>query len=133
MYYNNPMEHITPPEQIFLPYITKARDFVADNSPSYDELEAYRHDRLSRVHEGQKIWVAKEVGPRVRIYELQDGTRHSKDAVLAWDVEAVGLDAYRCDIYRDGAQVVFDDSMASVKNWLDRRKLNPIEAEEALL
>jgi hypothetical protein len=124
------MEQLASLEQ---PYIDKARRFVADNTPAEDELDTYTYDRLALVHEGEKVWIAKNINSDIRVFELFDGTKHSKDAVLTWNTELVGLEAYTPTIYREGAQAAFDYSMPSASEWASRRGLEPDQVEEVLL
>jgi hypothetical protein len=125
------MEQLSSPEQ---KYLVKAHAFMAENTPSLDELDQYRHERLARVHEGEKLWIAKEIGHNVRTFELLDGIKHSKEAVLIWNILSYGLDAYKPIIY--GAPELeeeYRESISSAERWLGSRGMGPMDREFTLL
>lgn len=125
------MEQITSPEQA---QIHKAKQFIAENSPEPEQFAEYQQDRIDRLHNGERVWIVRNVDQSGRVYDLLDGSKHATVASILYDAGTRDAGIYECLVYGQSEdQELFADKMQEVRQWANSRGLTWQESEELFL
>lgn len=127
------MEQLSTIEPILFDYHLRSTEFLAQHSPEPGELDAYQEQQINKFHDGEDVWVVRDVSTDGRMYDLLSSGKRGTIASIEYAPE-LGAGEYSCVIYSDSEkQAAFAQKMSEVRRWINSRGMSPRDSEAIFL